>query len=365
MVLEPTGTIARAAGVVAGLICVVHTLLKNRASVPLGLRFGVTFVVWAWLSLFWTIHVEYTLVRAFTYTQLWLVCWAIYQHAEDAKMLLGAYVAGACVTLLSTFYAYSKGIEASYLRFAAVGFDPNDMAVNLCFAVLFATYLLAKTRSMFLRIAYLPLLLLATAAILLSGSRTGFVALAAAASISTLILYQASPRRWRPALGGGILTGLLLLYAILMLVPTQSAARIATLADEIRGGTWNFRLIIWKAGLEVLGENPVLGVGAGGFRLAVNPLVLGELAPHNVFLAVAVEGGVPALLMWIGFLTFSFYKAFQGSAADRWLWIGTSIVLLIASFSLNFEWRKTTWLIATIAAIAGKQHIPGRTNIVT
>ena len=71
----------------------------------------------------------------------------------------------------------------------------------------------------------------------------------------------------------------------------------------------NERLIIWGQCLEVLQDNPIFGVGAGNWRLAIptygaEGLVNDEgkrvrLRPHNVYLLIADELGIPGILLYL------------------------------------------------------------------
>lgn len=353
IVLEPVGTAARVVGVVAGAIGVVTALIENRLRLPTWTQIGFVFVVWSWFSCLWSIDIERTLMRAFTYTQLWIMAWLIYQYTRDVTGILRAYVLGTYVSAAFTLYAYILGLQSAYLRFAAPGFDPNDLSIYLCLGTLFAVSLAIKTLNPLLKAVYISYVPIGMLAILLTGSRTGVVALSTA--LLTL-LYALRDTGWNWRFTALALGGVVGLVAV-SFVPLESIARITTLVSELREGTWNMRILIWQAGLLLFGEHPLLGVGAGAFRTAVTQLILQEAAPHNVFLAVAVEGGAPALFMWIFFVLLSFNAPLRSQHPERWVWIGTGLILVVAFLSLNFEWRKFTWMAIAIAAKAGKQYM--------
>ncbi len=355
LVLDSVGTVAKAVGWIVGAIGLFIVLLENRMRLPLWLQCGLVFVCWAWLSGIWSLDRESTLIRALTYTQLWIMAWLIYQYAEYLDQLLMAYVLGACVAAGMTLYAFSQGMQAAYLRFAAQGFDPNDLSIYLVLAIVLSSYLIAKTSSPLLKtvcIGYIPF---AVITVILTGSRTGTIALAVAL-VAMISAVRRLDWRWKLAV---IVLGAASGAISASFVPPESLSRIATLASEIREGTWNIRLLIWEAGLTLFGEHPVLGVGAGAFRTAVNPLVHQPAAPHNVFIAVAVEGGIPALFLWVGFILGAFRKVLGSEHTEKWAWIGVALVLATAFLALNFEWRKTTWAMTALAAGAGRQGVVG------
>lgn len=60
------------------------------------------------------------------------------------------------------------------------------------------------------------------------------------------------------------------------------------------------RLSLWKAGMEVVGDYPWLGVGPGNFANIVgfyNPDIV-NLPVHNSYLAIAAETGIPGLILF-------------------------------------------------------------------
>jgi O-antigen ligase len=67
------------------------------------------------------------------------------------------------------------------------------------------------------------------------------------------------------------------------------------------------RLRIWKAGLRMFIDHPILGVGAGQFQTAYGTTYAGKqhvawMNPHNLFLQVACELGLVGLIIFIYFL---------------------------------------------------------------
>jgi hypothetical protein len=79
------------------------------------------------------------------------------------------------------------------------------------------------------------------------------------------------------------------------------------------------RIIIWKKSLTSIKENPFLGVGIGNF-----PVILGEDArlaragssAHNIYLHIASEMGIPALLIVIALLVNTMWRLFKAYVKD-------------------------------------------------
>lgn len=349
VVLPGLGTLAKVVGFGAAGVGLTAAIASGRVRVHRFLGWALAFVLWSWASVFWSLEPEATISRAFTYTQLLIVAWLIcqlYVQGQRLKALMWAYVLGAWFSVLGTFWSYVQGTEVAFRRYAAEGFDPNDLSFYLNTAIVMASYLGVRSSNFLTGLISWSFIPFASATVLLTASRSGALGMAMAL-VFVLLALNKQERRWRAlrlallGLGG---------YLLATLVPQYSFMRLFSISEELSSGTLNHRTVIWHAGLEVFADYPLLGTGAGTFRFAVRPYLGLDAAPHNVFLAVAVEGGVIGLLLWLAMLVVSFTTPLLRRDADRVFWICMFAVLLFAFLSLNFEWRKVTWLIMSLAA---------------
>ncbi|MCI0421805.1 MAG: O-antigen ligase family protein, partial [Acidobacteria bacterium] len=93
-------------------------------------------------------------------------------------------------------------------------------------------------------------------AILVCGSRGAVVA----ALVTALVALVRNPRRI-----GVVLLFLLFVPAVVYLLPEASKARMRSGMDYKQDKTASHRLALWKAGLEMFRDNPLVGVGPGNF----------------------------------------------------------------------------------------------------
>ncbi|MDH7506123.1 MAG: O-antigen ligase family protein [Candidatus Acetothermia bacterium] len=264
--------------------------------------------------------------------------------------LLQAYVWGSWVAILGTIQGYMQGIEVVSQRFAAQGFNPSDLGFYLDLAIPIAAYVGFRAPTLAIKIPYLACIPAALMAILLTASRAAVVG----GAVGLLfVLYSLQTARWKWRLAT---TVLLVAATVLLLnwVPQTNLARIATIVPEIRGGTLNERLTIWAAGFHAFGSHPLWGVGAGAFRLAVEPILGMGKAPHNVFLATAVEEGIVGLILWLLFVGMAFASVPRLPRHERWLWVVIFCVLTVAFLTGNPEWRKATWLMLAFASACSR-----------
>lgn len=139
------------------------------------------------------------------------------------------------------------------------------------------------------------------AAILLSGSRNAWLAMAC---LSAGVLFRQGTATWRE--GRGVMRG----AAVLLLMGVAGAFVVTQRYSDT--GRW----MIWKVGLELLQQSPWTGVGL----LSVEPMYqrLHTGWPqaahlHNGFLQMMVESGV--------FLTFALFSYLVYRVYSQWRWI--------------------------------------------
>jgi len=196
--------------------------------------------------------------------------------------------------------------------------------------------------------AMLCLLLLAMAAcLILTKSRSGYVALALGVLMLPLCWQQASRRHaWRWALGGGIA---LALVAGLALASKGLDVQVVTEA----GKSLSFRRQYWQSTLQIIADHPWSGVGAGNFQDYYTEKKLPEASeeirdPHNFILEVWATGGTLALAALGSILVLSGYRLLRPSvttaariapagpiapddrASVQWMWSGGALGLLMA-----------------------------------
>jgi O-antigen ligase len=276
---------------------------------------------------------------------MWMI-WQFCRTAEQQRALLAAYVAGAVVAAAATVFRYAEGTQTYWRRYAAPGFDPNDLGVTVAIAVPMALYLALQGRAWLYRIAVAVI----CAGVLLTASRTALIAVFAG-FIVVLWTWRGAThmQRWT-----GVGLAALTVLGALALAPKESRERIATTTTEIARGTLHTRTTIWKAGLRSLRQFPLRGAGAGSYPDAVEPYIgvpprAGhEYVAHNTFLSVLVETGLVGFGLYA--LLFASMALFLWMLRSREaaLWSVVVLVWAIGASTLTWEHRKPTWLLAAL-----------------
>jgi O-antigen ligase len=261
--------------------------------------------------------------------------------------LVAAVAAGAAIAVyqhLTGHYA----INTEYVqRAAGLRGDPNDTAMILVAGVPIGVYWLLQAPNILWKSFWAGILMLILLGIIWTGSRGGFVALAAVA----LALFVK-----RPSINM-VLLGIVLVVAFAAMAPRSYWERMGTLATgkESHGGrSLNNRLELQRRGLQILMANPILGIGPGNFGTAfasikgTGGLVISHkpkptddrsfAVAHNLHLEFFVENGfVAGALLW-GLFGLTMRELIRFDSAEdrkqREIGLGFSIALALGSMLL-------------------------------
>jgi len=349
---EPLGNIARILGLLLLVAAVPALLLAGRMR-NLGLLQFLALALFLCFccSCFWTIDQHATLVRVRGYFQVMMTVWLVWEFAEtpeDFRDLLRAYVAGSWILAALTIGDLASP-GAGQIRFVAEGQDPNDVArfLDLGFPM---TALLLDGESTWpgnlFAFGYLPVGLLG---VLLTASRTGFLAALVALAGCAVLMARSHHVR-------GLLAGALALPAIAvtiwLLVPHETLQRIASIPEQLHLGDLNQRLNIWQAGWQAFVHAPFLGTGAGTFVLASG--LAPEDTAHNTVLALGVEGGIVALIVAVAIVLVCARSIIQTHGPVRIALGAALLVWLLTSLVATVEENRTSWLLIALIALAAR-----------
>ncbi len=230
----------------------------------------------------------------------------------DVERLAAVHVLGAMV--YSAMVLRGTGVDPLGRARGIGGYDSNDYSLLLVCTLPLTAYFLATAKTTLRKILAGVAILALTLAIVKGGSRSGFVGLIAVFGYM-LIAYSALPKKFRI---GAVIVSLV----GLMFVANESYwQRMSTLLNPSQDYNWSGnaylgRMQIWKRGLSYMWQRPLLGVGIGRFGTAEGRLSeraqgpdygpgLRWTSPHNSFVEIGAELGVPGLLLFIALILYT------------------------------------------------------------
>jgi O-antigen ligase len=351
---EPLGNVARIAGLLV-LLAAVPAILQAGRVRDFNAFCWITLALYFWFccTSFWSIDSVVTVEKLRAYFQEMMIVWLVWEFADtpaDLRNLLRATVAGSWVLAALTLLAFRspEALVTGQIRFAAYGQDPNDVARFLDLGFPLAALLVNCERRWPLRLMAIGFLPLGAAAVLLTASRSGFLAALVALAGSVLILAQANGRR----VAAVVFALPPFLAALWFIVPVGTFERLATIPEQLQGGDFNQRVNIWSTGWRAFAHAPLLGTGTGTF-VAATHLASGDTA-HNTALSILIGGGLCALLLASLLLVLAVRATLQTSGPLHFALATCLLVWAITSLIATAEENRTTWLLFGIILLAAR-----------
>lgn len=210
-------------------------------------------------------------------------------------LLIGKVCFDAYTGYQSGAFTHTMGMDRM-TGATSVGGDPNSLATTIAVSVPFVVATALVFKQFFFRI---PLLGMAAGMLMIlgiTGSRGGFLA-----AIGVVLGGFAFSRN-------KIMTAfIIVLLAVVFWVtlPGQYQSRYLTLTDvddlnQTSTGRWD----VWKVGIQMFINRPLLGIGIGAFPTAHGSGAFGGgkwIQPHNFMVQLAAESGVVGIVVWLGF----------------------------------------------------------------
>lgn len=340
-----------------GSLCILLGMLdivKRRSTIVLSAGWWclLVFVIWSTCSLTW---VEYPNSTTFKIVKDWeylALAFVITQYAWNGRIrtrLLDAYVAGCWYGVLGTFFNYAtgrvfviEGVEEAGDRYS-FGVDVNYLGLALVIGIMIAWYRVSSERVRWRRLPYLIYIPAAVAAVGLTGSRGGLLAL-----LGGVITYAifAEPRRRIAMFAGAVV-----LVIVTLSLPASITWRLFTTTEEISHGTLDGRKALWNHGSKLFEESPIIGVGVGGVEGSLTNTQFN--AVHNTPLEFLAEGGIVGFALFYGGLLHSMYRVKKVAGPEGTALVAVCMAWFIGTFSISWDIHMITWFVVAILLSAG------------
>ncbi len=360
-------TLSSLLGIVALLVAVMALFLEGRVAKPPAfiLAFGAL-IFWQLITYFWSLEPMSTLTRAMTMVQLLAMAWLATELSRSERerlQIIEAFVLGCVVVCLVLAQAYFSGQPMVGYRYAPAGFNPNEAADIIAAGIPLALLVATSYKRGFLKwlnIAYVPL---GVFAVILTASRSGFIATCLGlASVFFALRYARTLYRvvWS-ALIVAVFAGLFFAVPVSNNLETN-LQRITFSADEDSVGTLAGRTEIWSAGLAAFADRPIAGTGLYTFRAATESSLGEERAPHNIWLETAVETGIIGLVLLATAWVTAIIPVLKHRDFRMGFHLTFFLVLLTTSLVANLITSKGLWIglaiLSVTSAVRGARLAP-------
>jgi len=268
---------------------------------PLG-RLMAFFVGWAVVTAPFAIYpghsVKYLFSDFLREAVVILVVSASIRNLTDLKRLLAVYAYG-----VMAYSVLAAGTGAGHI--GGGGYDANDSAMFVVSGMPLILHFLIRARGVKRKAFFAAGLAAAASAIVLSGSRGGFLALVAVMAYS-LFFFKGVKK------GARVAVTVVAAAMIAFSANDQFWARIGTIGDknDYNITSYTGRKQVWMRGMGYMMQHPLTGVGIDDYSVAegLNPRTLAMLdqgkgikfsAAHSIWVTAGAELGIPGLLLLI------------------------------------------------------------------
>lgn len=376
VVIHGLGTITRLVGIPAVGIALLAILESGVLRTLSGQHLIMaSFFGWASLTYFWSFDPSATAMSIYTFFQLFLMVWLVWEFAQTHRehlLLLRAYMMGGLVSSVAALMGFFSSTGLNNGRYTGMNFNAGDLAFILALAIPISLYLaIQERRPILIWLAGLSTVL-AFSTIVLTASRGSLIA-----CIPTVVVlpFLFSKLRW----GRNLVILVFLSLAVIgawMFMPASSWTRLSTIGSEISSGTLNERTLIWQIGWQVFGQAPFQGVGSEAFAGAAEhslgrasyadtqaDFAQGHLAAHNTFFSILLEEGAIGFALFAALLLTLVLSTLRLPTIDRALWLCILATWAIGACDLTYEDRKPTWLIFALLISATAAKLPPRARL--
>ncbi len=365
---------AKAAGALLVVFWLLQVIRRDRGGAPfLGWsRPGVFYialaiVTWAVFSVLWAVNAgtaETTAFRLALNIMLFIVVPSFAATRRDLLLILYAYVFGAALTAVYGIASGNAHSDATGRLAGGIG-DPNELAALLVPAIVLAFVLFPMRRSIVVRVALIGSVGVAAFALVLSQSRGGIIAMAAAALAGVV---------WGGRQRAKIIVGIVIAAASVAAYVATTSLALGRFSSFGGGGTG--RIDTWSIALRVFRHHPVHGVGIGNFTVVEPQYAAGNVnltrvdlvldlhkVAHNTYLNVLADLGLVGLGLFAALIVVvlrSLRHRIRDEAAGgdhqiesicRGLLVAL-VGLLVAYTFISAQYEKQLWLLLGLGLAA-------------
>ncbi len=325
----------------------------------------ILFLIWSALSILWSLNTDAGLhvLKFYIAFVIPTIAFATFLKSSFYKPLIYAFIVSMVINEIlcyGIFFewwhfhdrspAYPTPPKIDHIRYSIF------LAITL---VILLWQLLSNSSSKWVRISEGIFFVSAFANLFVNGGRTGQVAFVFAVFV---FFHTMKLLSWRRTV---LLTLLLFLsivtaYKISPVFQTRANQALSDMTRVIKHhdfhGSWGNRLAIYATTLHAIERKPVLGYGLGSFKEAIEGLKnsiskdfwhigMNLSSPHNDFLYVTLQSGLPALFLLALFFT-ALLKTHPKETRDKAVFYAILMILFFSMMTNYLLKNNTTGLMA-------------------
>lgn len=276
--------------------------------------FGLIFL--PWFGMLYTQDVMGLGVDYAEKTYYWLFGLAVaaiaFEHFASVR-LVQAFMLGLGINVVAAIIQITFHLPDKYQQHRGLGPDYSTLSAYLIVGIMMSVFFLHRQQQTRHKIALTGVIGLYFFHLVILDSRASYIAFVLLVPFMGMTLFKTRKLIKTAAI-------CLLVPALMSMSPvvreriTKSISELKHHIQADQGAAWGHayspeqdRFYMWNRALRIIRENPLLGVGTGGYQSALkamdpDPAVPAIAHPHNNFLYMAVSFGVIGLIVFVWFL---------------------------------------------------------------
>lgn len=230
------------------------------------------------------------------------------------------------------------------VRWVGIFDGPGVFCVVFTIALGICLPYLGKGNTFAIRLLAFALVILLSVATYLTGSRGGLLATLAVVGLFIAVIGKISVKK--------IVIGALLCVVAFMAAPPW----MTSVRDENRSA--QYRVEMWAEGLDMMKQDPILGIGRGNFLSYTSKLIA-----HNSAIEIGGETGIVGLTLWCVLIYVSFKAPlllWQEPALESDSNVGLGLILaligyIVSAMFVTLEYE-TLYFILALCAVLSRQR---------
>ncbi len=230
----------------------------------------------------------------------WMITFMLITTFDRLRQII--QIQAACVAVICAI-SIIKGHNQPRLEGVIGGIysNPNDLAFAVVLTLPFALAFLVTSKGAVKKVLWVVAMLIMLAALFLTASRAGFINLLIS---GTVTLWHFGIKGRRPGLIGGVVLSAVVLLALAggKLSDRFEALNGDSTTDASAYGSYRDRMYLMERALDGIEHYPIFGIGNNNFLT----YSLNWHEVHMTYLQIAVEGGIPCMIIYLMFFRCGF-----------------------------------------------------------
>ncbi len=283
-----------------------------------------------------------SIIKILTGLSFFLLIYSSIETSDDGLSLLKMISYSSLLPLFFGFYQYITGIVfisgsiglKETDRINSFMGQANAYGIYLTLALIATLIVIFHEANKRKKIIFISILIMIVIAEILAKNRGTWIALLAGFTLSGIFYRKIIKLRWY----------IVILLAIAILFSNNIYNRFQELNELNAAGrvhnTFAGRVNYWKELTPLIMKHPLIGHGIGTSSLVTSRYLKTELAPHNDYLRLALEIGIPGSFLYFLFLFFELFRNIR-LALKKSYWqvnypiLALAIYFLIISMTQN------------------------------